>query len=204
VYDSLYRIRIEGMDGDPIGDGLTSLITGSPGADNQNSPSTIFPVGGADSIFYYRIGGSCGIKYQGAYRIVYLSFGFEALVSLAAADTIMLRILRWFDVPVGVEEVASHQMPVHTAQYLKADPNPFRENLGIEYSVAASSIVELAVYDAAGRVVKKLVDEPRTAGVYRARWDGRDDTGRDLPSGVYFLKLGVDDFTASKKMVLVR
>ena len=56
----------------------------------------------------------------------------------------------------------------------------------------------------AGKLVRTLADDRREAGTYQVWWDGRDAQGRDVPSGVYFYRLWAGEFTAMKKMVLLR
>jgi hypothetical protein len=84
-------------------------------------------------------------------------------------------------------------------------PNPFNPATSIRYSVARENArVTLHVYDVAGRRVATLIDEPTAAGEHVARWDGRDDRGRQVASGIYFSRLSVDGWTASRKMVLLK
>jgi flagellar hook assembly protein FlgD len=62
--------------------------------------------------------------------------------------------------------------------------------------------VRLAVYDIAGRAVRRLVDRDAAApGAYSATWDGRDDAGRAVPGGVYFYRLETDGGTRSTRVV---
>jgi predicted outer membrane repeat protein len=73
-------------------------------------------------------------------------------------------------------------------------PNPFRESAEIRYVLTASSdpaLVRFDVYAADGRLVRRLVNEPRQPGIHAVRWDGQDDAGRRLPSGIYFARLRV-------------
>ena len=110
VEDSTKALSVFGVPGDPIGDGLFFVISGLPGANNQVTPSIISPIDDADSIFNYRLGGCCGVKYEDGYKVVYLSFGFEAIASLSTADTIMDRVLNWFGIPPsGIEEEVSDE-----------------------------------------------------------------------------------------------
>jgi len=69
-------------------------------------------------------------------------------------------------------------------------PNPFYPDVALRYSVPRDGgHVRLTVFDAAGRVVRRLVDRHRPAGVAEALWDGRDGSGARAPSGVYFFRL---------------
>ena len=64
--------------------------------------------------------------------------------------------------------------------------------------------MELAVYNLAGQRVMNLVQGPRNAGSYTLRWDGRDDAGRELASGMYLYRLQAGEQLVTRKMVLVR
>jgi hypothetical protein len=83
-------------------------------------------------------------------------------------------------------------------------PNPFNPVTNISFSVAAPGEVSLRIYDIAGRVTRTLVDGWREPGVYSEVWDGRDEDGRALPSGVYFYSLKAGEVEATHKMVLLK
>ncbi|MBD3160598.1 MAG: S8 family serine peptidase [Candidatus Eisenbacteria bacterium] len=78
------------------------------------------------------------------------------------------------------------------AAALTGAPNPFRDRARIRFSVPAAGDVRLAVYDATGRRIRTLIDGAVAAGPNQFTWDGRDDTGRPLGSGVYFYRLDGD------------
>ncbi|MBD3368328.1 MAG: T9SS type A sorting domain-containing protein [Candidatus Eisenbacteria bacterium] len=84
-------------------------------------------------------------------------------------------------------------------------PNPFNPVTTVRFTVAREgSDVSLAVYDVAGRVIRVLAEGPHAAGEHAARWDGRDAAGRQCASGVYFYRLSVDEWTDSRRMVLLK
>ena len=74
----------------------------------------------------------------------------------------------------------------------------------ISYSQPTSSQVHLSIYDAAGRLLNTLVDQPQESGYYSVRWNGIDKLGNKVPSGIYFYRIETEDYTATKKMVVVR
>jgi len=102
----------------------------------------------------------------------------------------------------GIEEYELSQ-PVSTV--LQISPNPFSKLTKISFgNVQGAKSIGLKIYDATGRLVK---DFPRfTPDALRntLSWDGRDDQNRRLPSGVYFVKLQVDDYSATEKLLLIR
>jgi hypothetical protein len=84
-------------------------------------------------------------------------------------------------------------------------PNPFNPVTTIRYGVERRSHVSLRIYDVAGRLVRVLVDEVQEPGLeYEARWQGRNDRGRPVASGIYFCRLMAGSFTETRKLVLLR
>jgi flagellar hook assembly protein FlgD len=88
---------------------------------------------------------------------------------------------------------------------LQATPTPFRNTTKIHYSIAQPEHVELLVFDATGRLARSLVDEyVAKPGVHGAAWNGRSNTGQQLPAGVYFYKMKAGEFRATRRMILTR
>jgi hypothetical protein len=83
-------------------------------------------------------------------------------------------------------------------------PNPFNPSTTIAFSIAKDSDVELVIYDVAGARVRTLANDRRVANNYRVVWDGKNDAGESVASGVYFYQLTAESFTTTKKMVLLR
>ncbi len=84
-------------------------------------------------------------------------------------------------------------------------PNPFNPFTSIAFDLAAAGEVILSVYDVRGRLVRTLVDGDRyESGRHRVTWDGRDEHAREVPSGIYFYRIRVDDFSATNRMVLMK
>jgi hypothetical protein len=83
-------------------------------------------------------------------------------------------------------------------------PNPFNGTTTVSYSVAAACRVELSIYDPAGRAVRTLERKDRVPGRYTALWDGADDAGRDVASGVYFCRLKAGKLSQTMKIVYLR
>ncbi|MEQ1834303.1 MAG: FlgD immunoglobulin-like domain containing protein, partial [Candidatus Eisenbacteria bacterium] len=82
-------------------------------------------------------------------------------------------------------------------------PNPFRPSTTIRFALPSEREVELRVFDVAGRAVKTLADGPLAAGVHTLQWNGTDDQGARLSSGVYFYRLTAGNDRAQRKMVIV-
>jgi hypothetical protein len=86
-------------------------------------------------------------------------------------------------------------------------PNPFNPSTTIKYDIPAENgpvRVEIYVYDIRGRLIKKLVDREMEPGKYQVHWDGRDDRGQRMASGVYLYRIEAGDFSLRRKMTLIR
>jgi len=78
-------------------------------------------------------------------------------------------------------------------------PNPFNPETKINFSIPSSGFVDLKVYNAAGQNVASLVNQRLSSGTYNVNWNASDVT-----SGVYFYTLKTENFTETKKMLLIR
>ena len=83
-------------------------------------------------------------------------------------------------------------------------PNPFNPATVIKFSINHDGPVELLVYNVAGKKIRELVNGEMDAGQYRIHWDGKNDSGFDVASGLYFYRLKARDIMKCKKMVLLR
>jgi hypothetical protein len=84
-------------------------------------------------------------------------------------------------------------------------PNPFTTRTEIRYSVPASAPeAGIAVYDVSGRLVRNLARGPHTVGLHAVTWDGRDQEGRRVASGVYFVRMEAANTTEVQRLVFVR
>jgi len=83
-------------------------------------------------------------------------------------------------------------------------PNPFNPDCEIGYSLPGDVQVNLSVYNMLGQKVKILVDEYQAAGQKTVHWDGTDEEGNKVSSGVYFYRIRAGDYTEAKKMILMK
>ena len=110
-----------------------------------------------------------------------------------------------FGTPTGVERKDRFQ--VFRYRLLQNRPNPFiasSKGTVIRYGTARAGQVTLKLYDVTGRVVQTLVKGKKKAGLYSIPWDGRDSGEKKLASGIYFYRIQSRDFTATRKLILLR
>jgi flagellar hook assembly protein FlgD len=83
-------------------------------------------------------------------------------------------------------------------------PNPFNPTTTIKYQLPQDSKVTLTIYNTLGQVVRTLVNEDAKAGYYQMQWDGRNDAGTSVSTGMYIYRISAGNFTAVKKMTLMK
>jgi len=105
--------------------------------------------------------------------------------------------------PGGATGADTQQKPTETALYQNV-PNPFNPTTAITFTVATAGHVNLTVYDARGAKVRQLVDRGMGPSKERVVWDGRDNNGGRVSTGVYFYRLQTEDRVLTRKMVLLK
>ncbi|MCB0277526.1 MAG: T9SS type A sorting domain-containing protein [Calditrichaeota bacterium] len=83
-------------------------------------------------------------------------------------------------------------------------PNPFNPETTIEFALPHSGSAQLRIYNSSGQLVRELVNQPLAAGQYALHWDGTNDRGEAVSSGVYLYQLRSGSFQEARKMMLVR
>jgi hypothetical protein len=83
-------------------------------------------------------------------------------------------------------------------------PNPFNPSTKISYHLPQSGSVKIVIYDVLGRIVTTMIDAAKEKGYHTIDWNAKDESGRDLPSGIYIAQIQSGRFTANSKMMLLR
>ncbi len=201
--------------GSPIGPASMYAYGGCPVI---NDFDVLMPTGSAFYAMEYEIPGHGGVIAQATpnaaettARYVMSGFAYNYIRDDGLGATMPDRvahlrdILIWFqniiDDPIGIDPVAFEN------RLDNAYPNPFNPTTTIKYSIAERAHVTLKVYNAAGQLVHTLVDEAQapSAEGFSKGWNGLNDKGQSVSSGVYFYKLTVSNgFSMTKKMVLLK
>ena len=107
--------------------------------------------------------------------------------------------------PDGLVPTSVGDTPSMDGAWLSANsPNPFSGETSMVLDLPADANVEVDVYDVAGRLVRRIARSRVGAGVHRMSFDGRDDAGRRLASGVYFYSVHAGSNTQTRKLVISR
>jgi hypothetical protein len=105
--------------------------------------------------------------------------------------------------PIGIGEQSA---PRHVNALYQSQPNPAKPSATIRYRIAARGRVALQVYDTSGRLVRTLVDEVQEPelGGFEVVWDGKNNAGKRVSSGVFFYKLEAPGYASSRKLVILK
>ena len=107
------------------------------------------------------------------------------------------------EIITSVEQHASG-MPFHFSLEQNY-PNPFNPATSISYQLPKSGSVQLTIYNLMGQHIRTLVNAYQPTGTYQVKWDGRDESGTHVSSGIYFYQLKAqNDFIETKKMMMMR
>ena len=104
------------------------------------------------------------------------------------------------DWPLSVDQ----QVSLHTTDFYGNYPNPFNPTTSFKFSLAAESSVKLNIYNIRGQLMKQLLSDNLLAGMHMVLWDGTDENGKPVASGIYCCRLKSGEFQEVKKLVLMK
>jgi hypothetical protein len=149
-------------------------------------------------------------------RLMVLTYGPEeaAGFSVRARFNNFPMVSVWYDdfevceltlIPTSIEEYGKNGVSIVTEYMLRNNyPNPFNPLTHIEYSVPKAGMVELVVYNVMGQRVRTLMSGNHAQGTFSAMWDGTDNNGNVVPSGIYFYQLQGEGAVITKKMTFLK
>jgi len=190
-----------GADDGPFDD-LTFDIAGQNSANNAFSADEITAYGESYTALKYDDPSirCAGVAVDSSF--VYFAFPFEAIAGQENRDTVMARVLTFLRGTTGIDEGKTRKP--ETSAILSAMPNPFNSVVAISVETQKFASLQLDIFDFSGRRVVNLADDEFGSGLHRFIWDGRDDTNRELSSGVYLARLRVGEKVVTKKLLLVK
>lgn len=182
------------------GDGQIESIRNEVKGLLKNLAIALPPVG-IDSISWTMIRDANNLNMRKAYynyRIMYSDRSYGMHNTKFTVDVLRKSIA----ILTGVE-IINPDVP-KTYELSQNYPNPFNPSTEIKFSVPKGERVRVAVYNSIGKLVKVLVDDNLLPGNYRVTWNGEDERGQKVSSGVYLYRMETPSFQATKKMVLLK
>ncbi len=132
----------------------------------------------------------------------------QTATGLLAGENLLAWIGFWQPIEeiVGIEERKEEETEKRLVitRFLPGYPNPFRGWVGLRYSLGEERVVLLRIYDLKGNLVRTLFRGNQKPGLYDVIWDGRDGSGRQLPSGLYFCWFRAGEYHQRVKLLLRR
>jgi len=98
----------------------------------------------------------------------------------------------------------AEETPAYRNELSQNYPNPFNPVTTIEFSLAHGGYCELKIFNVSGQRIRTLVSESKQPGRYKISWDGRNDRGTAVTSGIYFYRLKAGSFVSVRKMIILR
>ena len=103
----------------------------------------------------------------------------------------------------GREQLPTEAVPT-SVTVPQSTPNPFTSTAQIHFGLPTNGAVTVDIFDVTGRHVVSLLNDERPAGYHEVIWDGRNARGSQVPAGIYFYRVQVEDETLMKKMILMK
>ncbi len=164
-------------------------VSGGSGLFDQSSLPVEFGLG-LDAIVDSLI-----IRWPSGIVDTYTNIDVNQFFTAIEGDTIITAI---DDIPLD-----RHSVPVNF-QLFQNYPNPFNSTTKIRYDLASNGKVKIKIYNLLGEEVMTLVDATQVAGTYEVLWNGKNDKGSDVASGLYLYRIQAGNFVQSKKLVFLR
>jgi hypothetical protein len=137
----------------------------------------------------------------GPVAVAAADFDGDAAIDLAVVHSVADNVAIYINRQSETLSSGESTMPRALEQNI---PNPFNPNTAITFTLLEPSNVNLVVFNTSGKIVKTLVDERRSAGPNTVYWDGTDELGHEVSSGIYFYRLTTDEAVELRRMTLVR
>jgi len=181
-------------------------LFGSPGASNQKRLTSISPIGGT-AFATYQNGDTCAVRFDnGLNKTVVFGFGIEGIgggpYSLHM-DDILARIFHWFD--LQITDINEIDLPEKIT--VQAYPNPFNSVCKIDIrGLEDDPNLDVKIYNISGNVINGFGSEmmKEDENSYRIIWNGKDQSGNDVNSGIYFISIRANNQVHNSKVILLK
>ncbi|MBE9510808.1 MAG: T9SS type A sorting domain-containing protein, partial [Bacteroidetes bacterium] len=110
----------------------------------------------------------------------------------------------WTDSVTAIDDEKSQLFIPRKLALLGNYPNPFNSSTTISYQLSTAGNVELSIYNVLGQKVRSLVNTNQNAGIYKVVWDGTNETGSIVNSGVYFCRISDGQEQMTRKVILIK
>jgi hypothetical protein len=209
------------LNGDSLPRANTSLITLSSKIQNTNMiwdgtttihnnwgtfPTEIAPLSiflkleiTADSIFVYPLDSK---GKESNFSVLYPSQPgiFSLFIDQNISKTLWFGIERFSK----FSEAQDNQATIMNYDLEQNYPNPFNGHTTFKYVLPKESTVSFVIYDILGRRIKFLLNQKIASGTYNISWDGKNENGKEVVSGIYFANFVSDNFISTKKMIMLK
>jgi hypothetical protein len=108
-----------------------------------------------------------------------------------------------YDIVSFVNDESENNIPDQTILFQNY-PNPFNSQTVITFQIKTAAKVKLEIYNLLGNKIQTLVDEDKGAGYYSESWDGNDENGLQVSTGIYFYRLRANNYTQTKKLLIIK
>jgi aminopeptidase N len=205
---------IIGMDSDPAGEGARLSFEGLyESAGNPREQSVISPIYPAITAFQYIPSlGTAGIRSEdeaSQSRLVYLAFGLEAVAGPleTSSSLAFTKIVQWLLGHEVADEDAGESLVPDKIVLLQNYPNPFNPSTQFKFYLPQNTEANVALFNTLGQKVKSLFDGRMEGGWHQLLWDGTNESGRNVASGIYLFHLVIksdDHLRRTKTIKLVK
>ena len=206
---------VRDVDFNPITSGVGNFgLTGSGGANNQTSLDLLVPTGESVPALYYNFSGEnvAAVSVEDSLtgsKIFLTGFGFEGIIDnnnrLSKPSDLMARVLNWFDLDVTITGTDDEDLLVPAEFSLEQNyPNPFNPSTVISFSLKEDADINLIIYSLLGNKVATVYSGRAGSGRHEIEWNGKNDSGSAVASGIYLYRLEVGLNSLTRKMVLLK
>ncbi len=182
------------------------IVTAGGSPSNQTSRDVINTANSSIEAFIYQSSTDiAAIQYFGGYKLIFFGFGFEAINEVGpyvSRDTVMARILDWFEVGVQ-EDPVNNGHEITSASLAVQGSSVFAGRINFTASIPNGQIGNIFIYDMTGRRIITLVNglEP---GIHNISWNGNDRSGASVSGGNYIVKMISGNSSYTARILLVK